>query len=231
LWAPVVEAPLYEVSTWGRARRGAFDVAFWSNKKGYHLVSLEIAGVPRLRYVHRLVLAAFAGPGYGLQANHDDGVKGHNALDNLAWATPSANVAHAWARGLMRRRRRLVCRYGRTRSAGRRPRPRRRRRRPSARPAAARAARRRWRPRRLEVGVVGRDPDGEQDQVTFPRHAVRHRRAGRAPAPGTAPPLGAGQPPVPPLHRWPRESVTGSIALPPLSTVLGLVSQGWYDQF
>lgn len=114
LWAAVLEAPGYEVSSWGRVRRGAFDVASWPNAKGYHLVSLEIEGVPRLRYVHRLVLTAFAplpvsrdtaGDTAPLQVNHDDGDKAHNMLANLAWTTPGGNVAHAWARGLLPRTR------------------------------------------------------------------------------------------------------------------------------
>lgn len=95
-WAPIPGAPGYEVSTDGRVRRGAVGVAPWPNAKGYHLVNLEIAGVPRLRYVHRLVLAAFRGaPRPGLQGNHEDGRTGHNALENLTWMTPAANVAHA----------------------------------------------------------------------------------------------------------------------------------------
>ena len=94
-WAPIAEAPAYDVSTWGRVRRGDVEVASWPNAKGYHLVNLEIAGAPRLRYVHRLVLAAFRGrPTPGLQGNHEDRVKGHNALGNLTWTTPAGNTAH-----------------------------------------------------------------------------------------------------------------------------------------
>lgn len=95
-WAPIPEAPDYDVSTWGRVRRGPFDVASWPNKKGYHLVNLEIAGAPQLRYVHRLVLSAFRGtPAPGLQGNHEDGRRGHNDLENLTWTTPAENMAHA----------------------------------------------------------------------------------------------------------------------------------------
>jgi hypothetical protein len=97
-WAAAPEAPVYEVSTWGRVRRGEFEVASWPNKKGYHLVSLELPDRdrPALRYVHRLVLSAFRGaPRPRQQGNHEDGLKGHNELDNLAWSTPAANVAHA----------------------------------------------------------------------------------------------------------------------------------------
>jgi hypothetical protein len=114
LWAPVPEAPDYEVSTWGRLRRADAPVVSWPNKYGYELVSLDVDGRCVLRYVHRLVLAAFVEPPAGRQANHDDGDKGHNALENLAWTTPAGNIAHAWRRGLMprSRTRKAVCRYG-----------------------------------------------------------------------------------------------------------------------
>jgi hypothetical protein len=117
-WAPVAEAPTYEISTWGRVRRGDQLIECWPNKKGYHLVSLEIAGRDQLRYVHRLVLTAFVGPGNGRLANHDDGRKGNNRLHNLSWTTPSGNMKHAWATGLMPRTRaaRATCRFGHART-------------------------------------------------------------------------------------------------------------------
>jgi hypothetical protein len=117
-WAPVAEAPTYDVSTWGRVRRGDQLIECWPNKKGYHLVSLEIAGRDHLRYVHRLVLSTFVGPGNGRPANHDDGRKGNNHLHNLSWTTPSGNMQHAWATGLMPRTRapRTTCRFGHPRT-------------------------------------------------------------------------------------------------------------------
>ena len=122
LWAAIAEAPAYEVSTHGRVRRGDVDVATWPNKAGYYVVNLEIPGRmnPALRYVHRLVLAAFGrapdavGESNQLQGNHDDGNKAHNDLVNLEWVTPRGNVQHAWDRGLQPRVRekRTVCRFG-----------------------------------------------------------------------------------------------------------------------
>ena len=107
LWAAIAEAPPYEVSTWGRVRRGQFEVASWPNAKGYHLVSIELAtGRPALRYVHRLVLTAFRGTDFARPlAHHDDAQKGNNVLENLAWATSSSNVLHG-------RRLRLEQRFG-----------------------------------------------------------------------------------------------------------------------
>lgn len=113
-WAAVPEAPGYEVSTHGRVRRGAYDVATWPNAKGYRLVSLELAGhtAPQLRYVHRLVLSAFKGPAAGRLANHLSGRKAENTVDNLEWATPAENVQHAVRTGLIRPRAHITCRFG-----------------------------------------------------------------------------------------------------------------------
>lgn len=99
-WAAIADAPLYEVSSWGRVRRrnnddDYFDVATWENHKGYVMVSIEIDGQPQLRYVHLLVLYAFAGINRARRiANHLNGVKSDNALENLEWTTPSGNVIH-----------------------------------------------------------------------------------------------------------------------------------------
>jgi hypothetical protein len=116
-WAPIAEAPTYDVSTWGRVRCGDQLIDSWPNKKGYRLVSLEIGERDYLRYVHRLVLMAFVGAGAGRLANHGDGRKDNNRLHNLSWTTPSGNMQHAWATGLMprTRARRATCRYGHAR--------------------------------------------------------------------------------------------------------------------
>jgi HNH endonuclease len=117
-WAPIQEAPLYEVSTWGRVRRGPYDVATWENHKGYVCVSIEVTGraVPVVRSVHRLALIAFKGPApAGFEGNHGDGDKTNNAITNLEWTTPAGNREHARRLGLVparRARRREHCRFG-----------------------------------------------------------------------------------------------------------------------
>lgn len=130
-WAPLAEAPAYEVSTEGRVRRimvddhGTYhDVAAWENARGYLHVNLEAPGRawPIVRAVHRLVLDTFEplpeGADEELEAHHLDGQKHHNALVNLAWVTHAENVQHAWDAGLQPRRRvtREGCRYGHVRS-------------------------------------------------------------------------------------------------------------------
>jgi hypothetical protein len=111
-WAPIAEAPSYQVSTWGRVRRRLvagveLDVATWTNKGRYVCVNLELPdGRPVLRYVHRLVATTFRDnpPTEATQVNHDNGHKADNRSDNLEWTTPRGNVAHARATGLIRPR-------------------------------------------------------------------------------------------------------------------------------
>lgn len=115
LWAAIAGAPDYEVSTWGRVRQGDQEVPTWENQDGYFVVTLTVGSGSVLRYVHRLVLAAFIDPieGHAL-ANHVDGCKSRNAVENLEWTSPSGNVQHAWDQGLIprTRARRLTCRFG-----------------------------------------------------------------------------------------------------------------------
>jgi hypothetical protein len=123
-WAPIAEAPLYEVSTFGRVRREDVAVEAWPNARGYLMVNLELPGRawPALRALHRLVLETFQpvpdGDLEGLEAHHQDGIKSHNHLDNLAWVTHAENVQHAWDTGLQPRNRahRDGCLYGHPRA-------------------------------------------------------------------------------------------------------------------
>jgi len=114
-WRPVPDAPAYEVSSHGRVRRGGFAVASWPNAAGYRCVSLEVHGQPRLRYVHRLVLAAFRGTSPARPiANHLSGCKSENTVTNLEWTTAAGNARHARTaeRLLGADRRRAQCQHG-----------------------------------------------------------------------------------------------------------------------
>ena len=51
--------------------------------------------------VHRLVLAAFTGE-FQPYANHKNGIKTDNRLENLEWCTKSENTIHAYRTGLKR---------------------------------------------------------------------------------------------------------------------------------
>jgi DNA-binding transcriptional regulator YiaG len=69
---------------------------------GYVYVCLR--NHPAMRYVqvHRLVAAAFIGPGTPEQhVNHRDGTKTNNAAGNLEYVTPAGNSRHAAELGLV----------------------------------------------------------------------------------------------------------------------------------
>jgi hypothetical protein len=73
-----------------------------TDRRGYLYVGLCKDGIVKKHKVHRLVALAWLGKPAEehLQINHIDGVKANNTLENLEWATPSANRKHAFAIGL-----------------------------------------------------------------------------------------------------------------------------------
>ncbi len=64
--------------------------------KGYTRYRLCKNGKAKGFFGHRLVAEAFIANNKGsTQINHKDGDKGNNNVDNLEWATPKENIAHA----------------------------------------------------------------------------------------------------------------------------------------
>jgi hypothetical protein len=62
--------------------------------RGYLTVNLSDGVRKRHRYIHRLVLAAFAGPcPEGMVCRHLDGDRTNNRVSNLAWGTHADNEA------------------------------------------------------------------------------------------------------------------------------------------
>jgi hypothetical protein len=106
-WLPVLEYPLYEVSSSGRVRNACTKHTLKPapNSKGY-LCVLLYRGSKRDRrsfLVHRLVAQAFLSNAPNLpQVNHLNGQKGDNGVVNLEWCTQSQNMRHACAMGLAR---------------------------------------------------------------------------------------------------------------------------------
>lgn len=105
LWRPVVGYEgYYEVSDQGRVRsvvRRAANGRVWpsvvlkrpTHPSGYLQVHLSRANSRRTRWVHLLVLTAFAGPApAGLEALHHDGDRSNARLENLKWGTRSENM-------------------------------------------------------------------------------------------------------------------------------------------
>ncbi|GEM_PF-1096207 len=71
------------------------------NTAGYLVVTVEMSGRKVGALVHRLVLLRYLGAHPERRvANHRDGVKTNNHIDNLEWVEQSDNVKHAWAAGL-----------------------------------------------------------------------------------------------------------------------------------
>lgn len=77
------------------------------NRKGdvsYLVVNLWRQGKGYMRYVHRLVLTAFRGPGQpGAVACHVDGNSLNNRVDNLRWGSRKENEADKDRHGRRRR--------------------------------------------------------------------------------------------------------------------------------
>lgn len=69
------------------------------DKYGYVVYKMSIDGIKKHVKGHRLVLNAYCGESE-LQANHIDGVKTNNNIENLEWVTALENNNHAVKTGL-----------------------------------------------------------------------------------------------------------------------------------
>lgn len=126
-WRPIDGTDgMYEVSDQGRVRSldrtittssgvtkrrtGVVLVPFTGDAYGHQSVGLGSFG---RRYVHQLVLEAFAGPcPRGLECRHLDGDAANNALSNLQWGTASENQRDRIAHGTHHWARRTHCEHG-----------------------------------------------------------------------------------------------------------------------
>ena len=111
IWRPVADYEgIYAVSNLGRlriesVRRGTgapgHVMALQKSRLGYLTAQLRKDGLSYRREIHSLVAVAFLGPKPpGLEVNHIDGKKAHNAACNLEYVTHSENLLHAYAMGL-----------------------------------------------------------------------------------------------------------------------------------
>lgn len=95
----------YQVSNLGRVKSLQRDTVKILKSKpaigGYLRVVLCKNETKKNRPIHILVAQAFIpNPENKKQVNHLDGDKKNNCMDNLAWATPAENIAHAFDMGL-----------------------------------------------------------------------------------------------------------------------------------
>lgn len=73
-----------------------------TKRNGYLEVGLNKNKVKTMCYVHRLVLEAFGGVRpRDMECGHIDGNKKHNAITNLCWLMPGANIQMAVDQGSM----------------------------------------------------------------------------------------------------------------------------------
>jgi len=90
-WNPIPDWPAYDVSTYGRVRRGVSILTPFPAGQGYLMVTLSDGGQSSNRYVHRLVLEVFRGLApAGMEGAFLDGNRTNLVLSNLVWAPPGA---------------------------------------------------------------------------------------------------------------------------------------------
>ena len=115
IWKPIKGAVKgHEVSSLGRVRNRKGRLLKkpsygHGTKDWYAHLNLNINGITKSCYVHRLVAEAFLPNEENKpDINHKNGVKSDNRVENLEWMTESENTIHAWKNGLHEKTRQLA---------------------------------------------------------------------------------------------------------------------------
>ena len=103
LWKPVVGYEgFYEVSNFGRIKKGLKVLRSYPNNRGYAQIHLSKERTKRSYLVHRLVAEAFCTKPDGCDVvNHIDNNPKNNSAENLEWVTQFSNVHHAAEVGVL----------------------------------------------------------------------------------------------------------------------------------
>ena len=112
----------YEVSSTGKVRSNNYlghgkqqELSLVKDHKGYLRTQIRKDGRRQTIKVHREVAKAFIpNPENKAEVNHKDGNKENNHVDNLEWATPGENTAHAYDSGLKEKTREWCRQMGST---------------------------------------------------------------------------------------------------------------------
>jgi hypothetical protein len=99
---PVKGFPGYKVDEKGNIYRSGKKLKPQTSVDGYWYVKLSKKGKLTTGYLHKILADAYLPdkPNSNAIANHIDGNKKHNTLDNLEWTGASGNTAHAFEKGL-----------------------------------------------------------------------------------------------------------------------------------
>lgn len=94
-WLPCTEVPGYQVSDSGLIRNKSGRILRgYTFSNGYR--GIRFTRGDRTYLIHRLVLSAFVRPAKGKEtANHKNGARSDNQIDNLEWVSHSANIKHS----------------------------------------------------------------------------------------------------------------------------------------
>ena len=101
-WKEIPGLPGYEISIYGdvyfkgdvsgKLRRRSGICVQHRNRLGYMTVGININGVKKRMFVHRLLAITYIeNPENKKEIDHIDGNPSNNSLDNLRWATPKEN--------------------------------------------------------------------------------------------------------------------------------------------
>ena len=117
-WRSIKDYPEYEISKTGIIRKRILNSVskrykyhYLKRRKphngNYRIVGLKDPNTKRFKCIsiHKLILESFIGPcPYGHEAHYKDGIKYHDTLENLEWATPSEKRKHSFKIGTISHR-------------------------------------------------------------------------------------------------------------------------------